>query len=183
MGTEEPRAASQGSIPQRLVAWARARPGFSLFVIAAASAIVYLSYNVFWPGDRIRIKAALSEVLDGLQDADADAIIDRFSPYFSQDGMDKQRLSRSLRRVLHQRTVSNATLSIRQVHIAAHWAHVQVHVRSSHEGPYGAAFTGSDWLIIMEELNGRWLIRQARPVAVQGHRTVGLRELLDQRSY
>lgn len=180
MGTEGPEAEPRGTLRQRLVGWARARPGFSLFVIAGLAGIVYLSYNVFWPGDRVRIKAALAEVLGALQRGDTEAVMSRVSPYFSEEGIDRRSLGRALGRALRPGTVGNATLSIRQVHISAGWAHIQVHVRSSHQGPYGKGFTGSDWLLIMEELEDRWLIRRAQPRAVEGHRTAGLRELLVQ---
>lgn len=178
MGTEGPDAGARRRVGERLVGWARARPAFSMVVVVGLAGIVYLSYGVLWPGDRIRIKSGLGDLLGALQEGDVEAAMSHVSPYFHSEGIDHRMLGRLLRRALGRRELLSATLSVRQIEMTAGWAHVQVYVRSSHQAPYGRGFTGSDWFLRLEKIGDRWYVREAHPVSVEGHSAVGLREIL-----
>jgi hypothetical protein len=93
--------------------------------------------------------------------------------------MDREDLERRLRVALSGRPVNRAEFVIRGLEsVGVAKVRALVHVRSYHSFLAGRAVT-SDWEVVLEEFNGRWLARSATPRRVAGRsRVVSLRSVI-----
>jgi hypothetical protein len=169
------------SIFARFVAACRARPGVTLILIGGVTAVGYLCLHLLWPSDAQRAKRAVSAALDALTDGDVARVMSHVSPYFSEEGVDKDMLGAMLEQSLTRHEFLRANLSFQQIQVINGKAALKVHVRSFHRSELGGGMVNSEWVIHLEELGGRWLIREATPVGVNGRRIAGLRAVLSAR--
>lgn len=178
MGSERP--ASEAPIPARgrLVRLARSHPAVALGALVCTAAALYLLVSTLWQTDSARVAKALDAVLDGLRRGDAEEVLRHVSPYFSEGGLDKDALAQMLSRVLRNRPIVRVNLSVRQLDVDRTKAAATIHVTSYHSGASGRLVAGSDWAVIFEEIDGRWLVRQATPIRVDERNVAGLRAVL-----
>jgi hypothetical protein len=162
----------------RFVAACRARPAVTLILIGGVTAVGYLCVHLLWPSDAQRAKRAVSAALDALTDGDVARVMSHVSPYFSAEGVDKDALSGMLERSLTRHDFLRASLTFQQIQVINGRAALKVHVRSFHRSELGGGMVNSEWVIILEELGGQWLVREATPVSVNGRRIAGLRGVL-----
>ena len=75
---------------------------------------------------------------------------------------------------LRRDRTDRAILIMRHVLVRRHTAEVTLSVRSWHRGH----FASSEWVVMLELINDRWLVRRATPTDVDHHPSVGFRSLL-----
>ncbi len=165
------------SLPARLVMLARARPGASLLVLLAAAGLLYVGLAQLWPSDRRRIKTVLDEAVESLAARDLEGVMTHVSPYFSEEGIDRERLRSDLERITRRRPLDRANLAVRHLTIANDEALMDLHVTSFHGGG-GVRFARSEWTVRLEKIDEEWLVRSATPERVNGRRIAGLRAVL-----
>jgi hypothetical protein len=174
MGSEAPERADRGSTFAGAISVARAHPAVALAALVGGAAVLYVAVTSLWPSEERKVKETVSAVVKGLAKGDADAVMLHVSPYFSEEGLDREALGGALRRVLKRRPVAGLQILVRQVKVADGEAAASIHVESFQSNALGR----SDWTVNFEEINGQWLIRRARPLHVGGHGVAGLRGVL-----
>jgi hypothetical protein len=162
----------------RFVLGCRARPVATLVLIGGLAAVAYLSTHLFWPSDAQRAKWAVSGLLSALKREDVPAVLERVSPYFSEEGLDKTAVGEMLGHVLGRQDFLRANVTFQQIQVLQGRAAMKLYVRSFHRGDFGAGMVNSEWIVTLEEIRGRWLIRGATPIGVNGRRVAGLRAVL-----
>jgi hypothetical protein len=172
-GREGPR-----SFRGRIVFLARLHPGIALAILVSVAAIFYLALGPLWTGDRGKATKALDAVVKGLVDANTDEVMACVSPYFAADGLDKRELGEALKRILKPGLITHASLYVPRFDVEGGRATATVEVRSSQRSGLGAGSIRSEWLVMFERIDGRWLIRAAVPLQVARQDTTTLRTLL-----
>ncbi len=160
-----------------LVANARSHPQAALLVIILLSTGIFLLASTVHRGSGEGIEATVKAVVRGVADGDADAVMEHMSPYFYQDGIDRDGLGRLLRRVLRGDPVGRLTYVIEQLQVSGTRASLQVHVDTSAMGLRRNAFR-TEWRAEMERIDGVWLCRAAYPTRINNKRAAGLRTML-----
>lgn len=178
MDSEQAPPGTSGPPIRRLLLVARARPGASLVVVVCVAALVYLAVMAFWRGDEREVMAVVRAVAVAVEQGSTEDVLAHVSPYFSEEGVTKRRLERSLRRTFRRRSISRLKISIRQIEVKHARASATVHVSSYHGEGLSARFARSEWWFRLEKIDERWLVREARPVQVNGRRVAGLRAVL-----
>ncbi len=163
----------------RLVAAARERPAIALGVLVAVVLGSYAAVNALWRSEREVAAETIEAVLDALERGDADAVLEGISPYFSEGGVTKADLAKYLPGILERRPIRRTGLTVRQTKVAASKASLRVHVTSYHRGANRMEPAGSDWTVELERIGGRWMVRSASPIVVNGRRVSGLWAVLD----
>ncbi len=159
---------------ERVVMLARAYPGRALLVLAVAGVGAYLLAVHLIPSRTGEVRAVIEQVRSGILDGNAEEVLDRISPYFYEEGIDKPALAGYLQRALADRPVRQLTIILRQIEFQDDAATVDISVRSLQ----GRRRLPTDWSISLEKIDGRWLVRRAAPTSIAGYRSVGFRELL-----
>ena len=158
---------------ESLVALARAYPMRTLLGLLVVGVGLWLLAVRLIPTESGRVRATIEQVRDGLVEGNADKVMANVSPYFLQEGVDKEALDRWLRRALANRPIGRIYLGLRQVHVQGGNADVSLSASSSNRGRVG----NTDWLVSLEKVDGRWLVRKAVPTDVNGFPTRGFRAL------
>jgi len=158
---------------ERLVLTARTYPGRTLLVLVVLGVGAYLLAVHLIPSRTREIRAAIEQVRSGILEGDADKVLDRISPYFYEQGIDKPALAKYLHRVLPRRRVVQLTIILRQLHFQDGTATANISVRSLQRRRLP-----TDWSVTLEKIDGRWLVRRAAPTSIAGYRTMGLRGFL-----
>ena len=162
----------------RFVLACRARPVVTLVLVGGLTAVCYMCAHVLWPSDAQRVKWAVSGVLDDLKNDDVQGVLAHVSPYFSEEGVDKKTLGAMLSQVLGHHEFLRASLTFQQIQVINGRAALKVHVRSFHRSEFGGGMANSEWVLMLEEINGRWLVREATPLSLNGRGVAGLRAVL-----
>jgi hypothetical protein len=174
MGVQPSGSEPSPPLSSRLVASVRAHPNLSLALIVVAAAAAYLAATVVWPGRGARAVAVLDAVAAAVRDGDAQAVMEHVSPRFSSEGFSRDSLAEALTRALQGRPLGRVTVSVRDVQIEHGKATVKVHVSARRETHGYPGLNTSEWYVVMEDVNGRWLIVSAQPVHVAGRGVSGL---------
>jgi len=162
----------------RFVLLARSHPAVSLALLAGGAAAIYFLVVRLWPSDEREIRATVSAVTQSVVEGNVEGVLERVSPYFLEEGLDKHMLGVLLPRALSRRPVVRATASVRQLDVGAGRAASKVDVQSFHGEWLSGGFAWSEWLVTLEEIEGRWLIRTATPQRVNRRSVGGLRAVL-----
>ena len=157
----------------RLVMLARAYPVRTLLALLVVGVGLWLLASRLLPSESRNIRACIEQVRDGLIEGDVDKVLANVSPYFSQEGIDRDALGKWLRSMLAGKPVDRVFLVVRQVQIRGSTADVNLSVRSFHRERYG----NTDWIVTLEKINDRWLVRKATPTDVNGYPINGFRAL------
>jgi hypothetical protein len=156
-------------------------------LIVCVAALAYLAVMAFWQSDKRKVMAVVRAIAVGMEEGSTEDVLAHVSPYFSEEGVSKGRLERSLKRAFRRRNISRLKVSIRQIDVAHARASATVHVVSYHDEGLSARFARSEWWLRfarsewwlrLEKIGERWLVREARPVQVNGRRVAGLRAVL-----
>ena len=158
---------------EQVLMLARAYPGRTLLVLVVVGIGIWLLAVNLIPSETGNVRATIDQIRDGLVAADVDKVMANVSPYFYQEGIDKAALDKWLRAVLAGKPVDRIYLIVRDVKIQGTTADVDLSVRSFQRVRYG----NTDWAVSLEKLDGRWLVREAAPTAVNGYRVQGFRVL------
>jgi hypothetical protein len=178
MSDQQPGGESGRSFARRAVLLARAHPGIALAALVCGAAILYFTLGRLWTRQRDKVSATLDGVVKGLVDGDADEVMAWVSPYFSTEGLDKHGLGDALGHLLKPGLVTRASLRVSRFNLDNGTATAAVEVGSSHGGGFMSGSVHSEWLVSLQLINGRWLIRAATPVQVDRVNVPGLRALL-----
>jgi len=165
---------NEQSHAQQMVILARAYPGRTLLALLLAAAGLYVLATHIIPSEKADVRAAIEQVRDGIIEGDADKVLDRVSPDFYEERIDKPALAAWLRSVLARQHVDHLTIVLRQLEFSDGTAVATVSVRSMRSRRYPP----TDWSVELEKANGRWLVRRAVPTLVAGYPAMGFRELL-----
>ena len=158
----------------RLVQAARQRPAIALGVVVAVVLGGYAATNALWSSERDVVEEAVQAMLEAAVSGDTRAVLGSISPYFSEGGVTKRTLARHLPRILRKRPITRAGLTVRQAEVTANRAALRIHVTTYGRGARQTKPVGSDWMVRLEYIGGRWLVRSAAPIAVDGKRVAGL---------
>ena len=159
---------------QRVVALARAYPARTALILLAVALGLYFLIAHFVPTDVGEVRAAIAQVRSGLADGDADRVMDRVSPDFYQEGIDKTMLSNWLHRHLARRRVDHLSIVLRDIRFQDDAATASLAVRSGS----GRYYLPTEWEVGLEKIDGRWLVRRAKPTRVAYYASGSLRDLL-----
>jgi hypothetical protein len=154
--------------------FARAYPVRTLLALMLLGAGLYVLASRLLPSERNNIRAAIEQVRDGILQGDAGKVLQNVSPYFFEEGLDKQALAAWLPGALRGKPVERLVIVLRQIQVQNGTAEANVRVESSH----GGRRLSTDWALALEKLDGRWLVRRATPSRVSGYPATGLRTLL-----
>lgn len=160
--------------PQPAVLLARAYPGRTLLLLLVVGVGLYVLVTHLFPSETRKVRVAIDQVRSAIVQGDADKVLDRVSPYFFEEGVDKQALARYLKRVLADRPVRQLNIIPLQLQFQDDTATVDISVRSVQ----GRDRVPTDWTLVLEKLDGRWLLRRATPTQISGYPAMGLRALL-----
>jgi len=174
MTTSDPSRARSPRWTRQLLSRAREHPLRSFVVLLLVALGLWLAAGRIFPSEKGRIRAALQQLRDGVVKGDPDRALSHISPYFNEEGVDRDRLARWLRSTLPQRPVDRAFLIVRRIAVRAGIAHVTLSVRSWH----GGRFVRSEWQVVLEKINDRWLVRRATPTDVDDRPAIGFRQVL-----
>ena len=174
MGPALPGARKSPGRWRRLLLAARAHPGWALLILAVGLFGAWLLADSLHTSDREQVLGVLSAVRDGVVGGDASAVLMHASPFFSEGGIDYQRLAAALTRVLGRKPIARAYIVPRQVEVRGPTASVRATVTSSQGG--GAVRT--EWLLTLEKTRGQWLIRRATPLTFNSREIPGLPAIL-----
>ena len=168
----------RGKEPSRAesaVMLARAYPVRTLLALLIVGIGLWLLAGRIFPSESGRIRATIEQIRDGLVEGNVDKVLANVSPYFSQEGVDKDELGAWLSSRLGGRPMDHVALVLRRVQIRGLTAEVDLSatVRSLRSEHYGA----TDWIVSLEKADGRWLVRKALPTEVNGYHVDGLRDL------
>lgn len=158
---------------EQVVMLARAYPVRTLLVLVVVGIGLWLLAARLIPSETRDVRATLEQVRDGLVAGDVDKVMAHVSPYFYQEGIDRDGLDKWLRTVLAHQPVDRVYLILREVQIHGTTADVDLSVRSFQRERYG----NTDWAVTLEKLGGRWLVRRAVPTEVNGYKVQGFRVL------
>jgi hypothetical protein len=147
-------------------------------LLGGLTAVCYLSALALWPSDTQRAKRAVSGLLNALEKGRTGDVMTFISPYFSEEGVDRQMLGGMLGEILKQQDIIRTSVTFRQIQVIHGRAVMKVHVRSFHRGEFGGGMAHSDWIVGLEELGGKWLVREATPLSVNDRKVGGLRAIL-----
>jgi hypothetical protein len=161
-----------------LLSLARAHPKVSLVVVLAVAGVAWGAFVLFEPGQRGRISRTIADARDALVRGDAEAAMSYVSPHFSEDRIDRDRLAELLEGALADAPISRAVFVIRELQVRGGRASARVQVRSVHTTQYRPGVATSDWVIQLEKIGERWLLRSAEPLSVNDRRVAGLRAVL-----
>jgi len=164
--------------PARLLGVARAHPARSVAVIACLAGAVLLAWSAFHKSDRGKVQAVLEAVGEAIVEGDEGKVMAYVSPYFSEEGMYRDQLAERLARILPGRPVSRISLVVRQLNIGHGTARAMLYVESRHGDPFRGQFARTEWLVTLEELGGRWLVRHVTPLGLNGRKVAGLRAIM-----
>lgn len=178
MHNEESNQDAPGGAVARLVSVLRGHPTVFLAVLACVTIVVLMVTAAFPQTQRRRVVGALHGIRKGVVKGDAAAVLACVSPYFSEEGMHKEQLGKRLVRVLEPQPLCRVTLVVRQVNVGVGTAAAIVHVESHRAPAFGGRVSRSIWRVSLERINGRWLVRGATPLEVNGRRIPGLRSIL-----
>ena len=159
---------------QRLVLRARARPIRTIVIILVVSLGGWGLFVYLYESERDRVIQTLEIVRDGIVEQDVEKVLSRVSPYFSEGGVDKERLRQTLRSILRRDLFDRVYLISRDVEVGDGIAQVEARVVSVH---YGRPIP-SEWVIALEKIEGKWYVRRARPISVRKREVAGLRSVL-----
>jgi hypothetical protein len=159
---------------QRVVLLARAYPGRTFLLLLLAAVGLYVLASRLIPSESGAVRGALSQVRDAILAGNPNEVLDRVSPDFYEDGIDKQALETYLRRELPTRPVEHLVIILRELKVQDDTAVADVSVRSV----YGVRYLPSDWTLGLEKVHGRWLLRRAAPTRVAGHPATSFRAVL-----
>jgi hypothetical protein len=157
---------------------ARSHPAAAFAVLLCLAGGLYVGARLALPGRRRAVMAVTDQVLDALRAGDAAGALEHVSPYFSEEGLNKRALGGLLGRALARKPISSVRVSVRQVTFAGNRASIRLYAVSTHRGAYGGPTARSEWAITFEQIRGRWLVRAARPLQLNGRRVAGLRAVL-----
>ena len=124
------------------------------------------------------MKETVRNVRDAVVAGDVEEVLEHVSPHFFDEGMDKEHLRDALGRALRHRPVSRASYVIRRLDVSGGLARARIYVQSHHGGGGRGASASTEWSIRLERADQRWLVTQAKPLTVEGHRVAGLRVVL-----
>lgn len=178
MSNGEPGDRQVVSVRARLVRLTRVHPAVSLVALVGAVAVIYVAVGQLWPSDERRITATVTAVTRSLVEGDAEAALEYVSPYFLEEGLDKRGLAMILPRAVGRRPITRASSFMRQLSVGSGRAAAKVYVQSFHGEGLSGEFARSEWIVTLEEINGRWLIRTATPERVNQRSVGGLRAVL-----
>jgi hypothetical protein len=147
----------------------------SLLVILGVALVALGAYWLAGRGTRGELSAALTAVARGLEAGDIDAVMDRVSPYFYDSGVSRRRLREALEPILAPATFSGVTVVLRRWRVQDSRAFVSLSVTSTVPS---LGSSRSEWRASLERLEGVWLVREARPVTVNGRSAPELMGLL-----
>jgi len=133
-------------------------------------------YSLLRPSPKAALKATLQSVGQAVAAGDVDGVMEHISPYFLEEGMEAKDLRRNLERVLPSRPVTRVSIVLRQWSRRGAWARVVVTVRSEHSSIRNSR-ARSNWVIDLEWMDGRWMVRKGMPTLVNGQRVAGLRSV------
>jgi len=162
----------------RLQGAARAHPALSVAVIACLAGAVLLAWSAFHKSDRGKVQAVLEAIGEAMVEGDEEKVMAHVSPYFSEEGMYRDQLAERLARILPGRPVSRISLVVRQLNIGHGTATAMVYVESRHGDPFRGQFARTEWLVTVEELGDRWLVRHVTPLELNGRKVAGLRAIM-----
>jgi hypothetical protein len=178
MGSDQPAPETAGSALERLVLLARSHPGLALGTVVCVAAVAYATATWLWESDRSQVVGVVKSVAAGMESGSPQDVLAHVSPYFSEEGVSKWLLERNLKSSLRRRPISRLNVSIRQVDVGRSDAALTAHVVSYHGRRLSTRFARSEWYVVLEKIEGRWLVRRARPLEVNGHPVAGLRAVL-----
>ncbi len=168
---------------QLLLLLAREHPVRSLLVLGAVFAALWLVVDYLHVSELEEVLQTIEAVRDAVVAADIEGIMEHVAPEFSAprrtSGRASQRLGRralagGLRMALMQEPVGRAFIVSRDVQIRSGTARVELRVVSYQ----GGRMATSDWVVVLERRDDRWLIRRVTPVQIQGWQVGSLEELI-----
>jgi len=162
----------------RLVAGARAHPAVSVAAVACLAGAVMVAWSAFHESDRDRIGTVLGTITEGIVKGDEGKVMAHVSPFFSEEGIYREQLREGLTRILRHRPLSRISPLVRQLNVEHGTATAIVYVESRQGDAFRGTFARTEWLITLEELGGRWLVRHATPLRLDGRRVAGLRAIM-----
>jgi len=156
-------------LSSRFLAAVRAHPALSLLAVALAAGAAFVAASAVGPGPRGQVAGVVEAIAGALRDGDVTAVMTHVSPYFSCDGIDRDSLRKQLASALRDRPLARVSVSVREVQIAHGRAGVKVHAssRGSVRAPTG--LRRSEWFVILERIDDRWLVREIEPIRIGGH--------------
>ena len=158
---------------ESMLALARAYPVRTLLVLLVVAFGLWMLTARLFPSESSRVRATIEQIRDGLVGGDVDKVLANVSPDFLQEGIDKDALGKWLRSMLARKPVDRLFHILRQVQVQDGTADVSLSVRTFNRGRYG----NTDWLLSLEKVDGRWLVRKAVPTEVNGFPTNSFRSL------
>ena len=169
MNAQSPHDEGPAPLSSRLLAAIRAHPALSLLAVVLVAGAAFVATSAMGPGPRGQVAGVAGAIARALRDGDATAVMTHVSPYFSCDGIDRDSLGEQLARALRDRPLARVSVSVREVQIAHGRAGAKVLAssRDSASGPTGVR--RSEWFVILERIDDRWLVREIEPIRIGGH--------------
>lgn len=161
-----------------MVLLVRAHPRLSLVVIICACGAAWAAFSFLLPTDTRKIKDTIAALVDGLIEGDTQKVLEQVSPYFAEQGLDRARLGRTLQVALQKRPVTRAVFVVREIEIQSIMAQARIQVLSTHKSARRSGRARSEWIVELERMDGRWLVRGAEPLEVNNLRVGGLRAVI-----
>ena len=165
-------------LSSRLLTAVRAHPGPSLLAVVLAAGAAFVAASAVRPGRGGRVAGVVEAVARAVRDGDVAAVMTHVSPYFSCGGLDRDSLRDQLAGVLRDRPLARVSVSVREVQTAHGRAGAKVHVSSRDSDRGASRLRRSEWFVILERIDDRWLVREVEPVRIGGYSYASLAAVL-----